>query len=703
MSQSEEETPNPEPPEHNGRAVEDSVVNDIITRRTNGEFPEVLPSETLTASDIDNGVEDVLAWGKKIEHVLIQSYMNERYREYREAGQVLGEPEPLIRAKWAREHYYFHLSKFWESQQSDGSVITETFSKLVPLNEMPDSEAGAVRKALMEIGEPSWQNLIIYFDKEWNKMWSSLPIYAQVSEEAMRRKWGKINAMKLIHDFQSSQDNFEFIPELSLDSIPTSEDRDRAAAIVKRVKAQHVSVIEREVEEAYTNETTSIPLYLRENMGPVLRNNFIVARYFDIVEKVLNQDENTAKAFSFVPALPAQEMPDEDSKSRALDLIKAVREEHVNPIANQVAAELATSMQSLPVFTQGDEEVKHGWMKENYYRIVADIVLPSRNDTSICATGPTTFSTGSPTKSSAPQKRRCAWSAMLESPQKRSVRANGDQKCEVKTEPTYITVGSICQSNSRSDSHVLQAYVLYWPEQPRFVSVRERRGQSVDQVAVTTCILADRDGPVLVDFWRDLATSTIDCFNMWSETKDSDGNQDPVLVNLKYFNIRSENRKCLLPLRKLVTSERTTVSSVEKGTQESVTCMEGKLPMEALYTRDLSTLEQEPPFLVCVAGVIGVCEAPTVTRSGKALRAFDLHDMNGKCAQCTALGRHADNACIERGNEVILYFAQGQASTMLYQPGQLSIYDDSHIVLLRPGRVVPNASGYIEFHTKVRT
>ena len=163
-----------------------------------------------------------------------------------------------------------------------------------------------------------------------------------------------------------------------------------------------------------------------------------------------------------------------------------------------------------------------------------------------------------------------------------------------------------------------------------------------------------------------------------------------------------ENRKCFPPLRKLIASERTIVSSVEKGTQKSVTCMEGKPPIETLFTRDLSTLEQEPPFLVCVAGVIGTCETPTVTRSGKPLRAFDLHDLKNKCAQCAAIGRHADNACIESGNEVILYFAQGQASTTSYQPGQLSIYDDSHIVLLRPGRVVPEARGYIEFHTKVR-
>ena len=109
MSQVEEEHPTRELSEHNREAVEDSMVNEILTRQANGEFPEVLPSESLTPSDITNDVEDMLAWGRKIEHVLIQSYMNERYREYREGSRVFKDPEPLNRAKWARDYYYFHL------------------------------------------------------------------------------------------------------------------------------------------------------------------------------------------------------------------------------------------------------------------------------------------------------------------------------------------------------------------------------------------------------------------------------------------------------------------------------------------------------------------------------------------------------------------------------------------------------------------
>ena len=157
--------------------MEDTVVNDIMARQAHGEFPEVLPSEALTLGDITASVDDVLDWGKKIEHVLIQSYINQRYQEYREEGHVFEESEAVIRAKWARDCYYVHLSKFWELQQSTGSIITEAFSKLVPLDEVPADEAAEVRKLLVEIGDSSSEQLVIHVRAEWDKMWSSLPAF----------------------------------------------------------------------------------------------------------------------------------------------------------------------------------------------------------------------------------------------------------------------------------------------------------------------------------------------------------------------------------------------------------------------------------------------------------------------------------------------------------------------------------------------
>ena len=59
VSESEEQSPSHEVPEHSVQAVEDTVVNEIIARQARGEFPEVLPSETPTLGDITASVDDV--------------------------------------------------------------------------------------------------------------------------------------------------------------------------------------------------------------------------------------------------------------------------------------------------------------------------------------------------------------------------------------------------------------------------------------------------------------------------------------------------------------------------------------------------------------------------------------------------------------------------------------------------------------------
>ena len=209
------------------------------------------------------------------------------------------------------------------------------------------------------------------------------------------------------------------------------------------------------------------------------------------------------------------------------------------------------------------------------------------------------------------------------------------------------------------------------------MEVKDRRTQAIEQVAVVTCLMADREGPVLVDFWRELALTAIASFNNWMEGVDGNNIQDPV-----------------------VSSERTVISMLPAGTQESVSRMADMPPAEILFTRDLSTLEQEPPFVVSVVGVIGSCGEDSMSRAGRAMKFFEIHDYSGKCVQCTALGRHAENACIEDGNEVVLYFAQGTASSASNSCGQLWLYDESHILLLRRNCIVPPTRFHLDFKTR---
>ena len=79
-----------------------------------------------------------------------------------------------------------------------------------------------------------------------------------------------------------------------------------------------------------------------------------------------------------------------------------------------------------------------------------------------------------------------------------------------------------------------------------------------------------------------------------------------------------------------------------------------------------------------------------VSRNGTCMRSFRLHDHAGKWVLCTAFGRHAENESIQYGNEVIMFFANAQAG-LNNGPGQLWLYDESHIVLLRTECQVPSA------------
>ena len=83
------------------------------------------------------------------------------------------------------------------------------------------------------------------------------------------------------------------------------------------------------------------------------------------------------------------------------------------------------------------------------------------------------------------------------------------------------------------------------------------------------------------------------------------------------------------------------------------------------------------------------------------MQSSKLQDKTGKYVPCVACGRHAGKSCLEDGAEVVTYFAaalEGLQGT----PGQLWMYDLSHIVQLRrncampPARTLDNYSKSVE-------
>ena len=85
----------------------------IADRMEKNVFPAVLVCEQQSISGSD--ASEILAWAQKEEAVKLQSYINEKWKEFRtgaEGVKGLNKPESVFRAQWARDNYYTCMKQF---------------------------------------------------------------------------------------------------------------------------------------------------------------------------------------------------------------------------------------------------------------------------------------------------------------------------------------------------------------------------------------------------------------------------------------------------------------------------------------------------------------------------------------------------------------------------------------------------------------
>ena len=78
----------------------------IVDRIRQDDFPLVLTSEQRSMSP--ESAQEVLAWVQKVDFVLLKSYLEQRYQEYRAAAshtKDLATSEEVFRAEWATSMY----------------------------------------------------------------------------------------------------------------------------------------------------------------------------------------------------------------------------------------------------------------------------------------------------------------------------------------------------------------------------------------------------------------------------------------------------------------------------------------------------------------------------------------------------------------------------------------------------------------------
>ena len=107
----------------------------------------------------------------------------------------------------------------------------------------------------------------------------------------------------------------------------------------------------------------------------------------------------------------------------------------------------------------------------------------------------------------------------------------------------------------------------------------------------------------------------------------------------------------------------------------------------------LAAPNQKLPSLLRIrtCGIVAEFSAIVPTRNGGVMSSFQLRDMKGRCIQCMAVGRHAGSVLLQKGNEVVIFFAHATKSLSASRNGHLSVYDECHIALLRSKVPVPRA------------
>ena len=71
---------------------------------------------------------------------------------------------------------------------------------------------------------------------------------------------------------------------------------------------------------------------------------------------------------------------------------------------------------------------------------------------------------------------------------------------------------------------------------------------------------------------------------------------------------------------------------------------------------DYDILEQPLPFQISILGTVAEVGQMTTSQQDVPMRVFQLVDRRGRGVACMAYGRHAENAQITEGAEIILYF-----------------------------------------------
>ena len=512
----------------------------------------------------------------------------------------------------------------------------------------------------------------------WEAFVKKCPPWMVSSVESMRGAWLKENYYKLAEEAvlqcratKAGEVKYEYHPPVLPEQLSSEKAQKEARDLLSKVTEQHVGPIAEVVEEAWKVFFAGQPAFMKD-FEVTIRMKWLQEHFYDFVRSIVEVED-----FKYVPLICPDVLPTAEARTEALFLLSCVKQEHVLRIEEEVQEQFESYFGNQPAWVKDlKEEMRHAWLEASYFGVVRSVVEQPKSGVKEPSSR---IGTGEGVK----RKSDGNVCSMLHSPKKQKAGAVVE---EVGKTPTYVDVKEIYESQSVSEAFVLEAYVLLRPEATRTVEVYDNKEGRKIPVSVANLLLTDGAGPVMLELWRDKAVEVVAFLEEAVGAQDVEG-EYPLLVEVKYFKVKEEPRRCLVNMRRIASVDRTELRILEQGTRPSVKNVEQWKPAESMYTKDFTLLQKACPYTVHICAVIAEVTEKKPSSTGTPMRSFQIVDEKGRFVNCFACGRHVENETLCVGNEVILYFAQGTASGK--GNGRLWIYDEGHIVKLRSSCKVP--------------
>ena len=666
-------------------AGEDAVLKSISVRVENDQFPCVLPE------DVDDALQEqarlALTWVRKDEAVRIQSLVNHKYAAYRSLLPPDADPlmsEAVVKANWVRLAYYTVLQQFLDEQKRDQSSFSHLgdFVPAVVPEMLPPSEQACARSFLLALRLEDLPAFKMVVASEYAKLVDLLSA-GHITPE-ITDAWFRQNYFTLLGKFNASRPMPppQFVVGIPLDEM-SSEHRHEITSLCAKLSAADQVPVERRLSDAWDLAWAVMPQdYLRDCVDSIKkkwlkRDYAAILRNYVAAQHSPSTDEPAAavEAYQFEPLVALTDLQDSQVQREAEMLISQMQPQYELHLKNLVDEGLSTLISTISVeLLEGvEEQVRANWLKQNYFKLVRTTVDVHRSSQS---SGQSKLDRGGSSAASLPP---------VPSPKKRRRVSN------VSVGPmesiTRSVQGIHCEEVQSTETVTLEAHLLYYEDEPRWVKCTDRKTKVEEQVPVLSCLVADATGPLCVDLWRAHAQMALKMF-------DGAGQDSLVCIKLANFAAKSDYRRSLTPIRKLHSTDKSELCLIMA--LSNVTASDALVPISpSLYMADFGLLTGPCPFVTNIVGIVCQVGSTRNSAAGAAMRSFKLCDPAGKYVQCCALGRHAEDDSVENDIEAIFFFASARKGNSS-NPGQLWLYDDSHFVVQRRGCLCPPLKTLVE-------